>query len=181
MGLKSPVGWRSKDSLFLGPCRRVDDLTHLTDTERALLDGVLAGAIDITKLGRKARIKLEQYMEKYVQWLTITEADYKQILNRVHNFLKYPKIDLRAGKIDYDELPAIKPTLPAWVSNAFQLFLQTELSGWDLKPLLQRRRHRLTVFLPVLPEPGAGLRLLVNEGHLLRVPFFVVFLWRCAY
>lgn len=41
---------------------QLDELAHLTDTERALLDGVLAGAIDLTKLGRKARLKLEQYM-----------------------------------------------------------------------------------------------------------------------
>lgn len=57
-------------------------------------------------------------MERYVQWLTITEADYKQILNRVHNFLKYPKIDLETGKMDNDEPPTVKPTLPAWVKEA---------------------------------------------------------------
>lgn len=42
---------------------QLDELTRLTDTERALLDGVLVGAIDLTKLGRKARQKLEQYMK----------------------------------------------------------------------------------------------------------------------
>lgn len=97
---------------------QIDELAHLTGTERALLDGVLDGAIDLTKLGRKTRLKLEQYMGGYVQWLTITEADYRQMLNRVHCFLKFPKIDLQAGKIDYDELSTVKPTLPAWVQEA---------------------------------------------------------------
>lgn len=97
---------------------QLDELTRLTDTERALLDGVLVGAIDLTKLGRKARQKLEQYMKSYVQWLTVTATDYKKILDRVRGFLNFPKIDLQAGKIDYDELPTAKPTLPAWLKAA---------------------------------------------------------------
>lgn len=97
---------------------QLDELTHLTETERALLDGVLDGAIDLTKLGRKTRLKLEQYMGSYVQWLSVTEADYKRILNRVYSFLKFPKIDLQVRKVDNDELPTVKSTLPAWVREA---------------------------------------------------------------
>lgn len=97
---------------------QLDELTRLTDTERALLDGVLVGAIDLTKLGRKARQKLEQYMKSYVQWLTVTATDYKKILDRVRGFLNFPKTDLQAGKMDYDELPEINQPLPVWVQEA---------------------------------------------------------------
>lgn len=97
---------------------QIDELTHLTDTERALLDGVLAGAIDLTKLGRKTRLKIEQYMGSYVQWLAVTAMDYKKILDRVRGFLNFPKTDLQVENMDYDELPTVKPTLPAWVQEA---------------------------------------------------------------
>lgn len=92
---------------------QIDEL-HLTDTERVLLDGILAGAIDLTRLGRKTRLKLERYMGHYVQWLTVPAADYKQILNRANGFLAFPRVDLQAGPIDLDELPR---SLPAWVRD----------------------------------------------------------------
>lgn len=97
---------------------QIDELAHLTDTERALLDGVLDGAIDLTKLGRKTRLKIEQYMGSYVQWLAVTATDYKKILDRVRGFLNFPKTDLQVEKMDYDELPEINQALPAWVKEA---------------------------------------------------------------
>ncbi len=96
---------------------RIDEL-RLTDTERALLDGVLVGAIDLTRLGRKTRLKLEQCLEDYAQWLTVSAADYRQVLNRVNSFLAFPRFDLQAGTIDLDELPKVNPSLPAWVRDA---------------------------------------------------------------
>lgn len=97
---------------------QLDELTRLTDTERALLDGVLVGAIDLTRLGRKTRQKLEQYMGGYVQWLTVTASDYKQILAQVYSYPSYPNVKLQTEKIDPDKLPATKLTLPVWMREA---------------------------------------------------------------
>jgi len=96
---------------------QIDEL-RLTDTEQALLDGILVGAIDLTRLGRKTRLKLEQYMEDYVQWLAVSAANYRQVLNRVNSFLAFPCVDLQTGTIDFDELPKVSPSLPAWVWEA---------------------------------------------------------------
>jgi len=83
----------------------------LTDTERALLDGILVGAIGLTRLGRKTRLKLEQYMADYVQWLAVSAANYRQVLNRVNSFLTFPCVDLQTGTIDFDELPKVSGSL----------------------------------------------------------------------
>lgn len=97
---------------------QLDELTRLTDTERALLDGILVGAIDLTRLGRKVRLKLEQYMGSYVQWLKVSAADYKQIIDQVYNFLSYPNVNLQTEKFDPDEFPVPKAKLPIWVQEA---------------------------------------------------------------
>lgn len=96
---------------------QLDELTHLTDTERALLDGILAGNIDLTRLGRKTRLKLEQYMNGYVQWLTISPSDYRQILNRLRTLTDYPNSDLGVDMV-LDTPPRPRPSLPAWVEDA---------------------------------------------------------------
>ena len=96
---------------------QLDELTHLTDTERALLDGILAGNIDLTRLGRKTRLKLEQYMNGYVQWITVSPSDYRQILNRLRTLTDYPNADLGVDTV-LDKLPRPQPSLPSWVENA---------------------------------------------------------------
>ena len=96
---------------------QLDELTHLTDTERALLDGILAGNIDLTRLGRKNRLKLEQYMNGYVQWITVSPSDYRQILNRLRTLTDYPNADLGVDTV-LDKLPRPQPSLPSWVENA---------------------------------------------------------------
>lgn len=96
---------------------QLDELAHLTDTERALLDGILAGNIDLTRLGRKTRLKLEQYMNGYVQWITVSPSDYQQILNRLHTLTDYPNSDLGVDTV-LDNPPRPRPSLPAWVEKA---------------------------------------------------------------
>lgn len=96
---------------------QLDELAHLTDTERALLDGILAGNIDLTRLGRKTRQKLEQYMNGYVQWLTVSPSDYRQILNRLRTLTDYPNSDLGIDTV-LDTPPRPRPSLPAWVEDA---------------------------------------------------------------
>lgn len=99
---------------------RIDELAHLTDTERTLLDGVLAGTIDLTRLGRKTRMKIEQYMNGYVQWLTVTASDYKKVLDQLYDLRSYPRCVFRPDIIHMDELPHIKATVPAWIAEAEQ-------------------------------------------------------------
>lgn len=96
---------------------QLDELAHLTDTERALLDGILAGNIDLTRLGRKTRQKLGQYMGNYVQWLTVSPSDYRQILNHLRTLTDYPNSDLGVDTV-LDTPPRPRPTLPAWVEDA---------------------------------------------------------------
>lgn len=96
---------------------QLDELAHLTDTERALLDGILAGNIDLTRLGRKTRQKLEQYMGNYVQWITVSPSDYRQILNHLRTLTDYPNSDLGVDAV-LDTPPRPRPTLPAWVEDA---------------------------------------------------------------
>lgn len=96
---------------------QLDELTHLTDTERALLDGILAGSIDLTRLGRKARLKLEQYMGSYVQWITVSVSDYRQIQNHLRILTNFPNVDLGVDTV-LDTLPRPRPSLPAWVQEA---------------------------------------------------------------
>lgn len=96
---------------------QLDELAHLTDTERALLDGILAGNIDLTRLGRKTRQKLEQYMGHYVQWLTVSPSDYRQILNRLRTLTDYPNSDLGVDTV-LDTPPRPRPTLPSWAEDA---------------------------------------------------------------
>lgn len=94
-----------------------DELAHLTDTERALLDGILAGNIDLTRLGRKTRQKLEQYMGNYVQWITVSPSDYRQILNRLRTLTDYPNSELGIDTV-LDNPPRPRPSLPSWVEDA---------------------------------------------------------------
>lgn len=96
---------------------RLDELSGLTDTERTLLDGVLAGNIDLTRLGRKTRLKLERYMNGYVQWVTVAPADYQRVLAQVRDFANYPRT-LKVEPVHMDELPSIRRPLPPWVSKA---------------------------------------------------------------
>lgn len=96
---------------------QLDELAHLTDTERALLDGILAGNIDLTRLGRKTRQKLGQYMGNYVQWLTVSPSDYRQILNHLRTLTDYPNSDLGVDTV-LDTPPRPRPSLPAWVEDA---------------------------------------------------------------
>ena len=96
---------------------QLDELTHLTDTARALLDGVLAGHIDLTRLGRKTRLKLEQYMGNYVQWITVSPSDYRQILNHLRTLTDYPNADLGVDTV-LDKLLRPQPSLPAWIEEA---------------------------------------------------------------
>lgn len=96
---------------------QLDELTHLTDTERALLDGILAGHIDLTRLGRKTRLKLEQYMGSYVQWITVSSSDYRQILNRLRTLTDYPNADLGVDTV-LDRSAKPYPLIPVWVQEA---------------------------------------------------------------
>lgn len=98
---------------------QIDELTHLTDTERVLLDGILAGHIDLTRLGRKTRLKLEQYMGHYVQWIAVSPSDYRQILNRLRTLTDYPNADLGVDTV-LDKPPKFRPPLPTWVKEAEQ-------------------------------------------------------------
>lgn len=98
---------------------KLNDFRHLTDTERVVLDGILAGAIDLTRLGRKTRLKLEQYMEGYVQWITVSATDYRKVLANLRTLTEYPKVDLGVEVIP-DRPPRSQPDLflPDWVRKA---------------------------------------------------------------
>lgn len=54
--------------------------------------------------------------------------------------------------------------------DLFQLLRQTAVSGRRVKSLLQRRRHRPGVFLPIFPQPGTGLRLAARVIHIEHIP-----------
>lgn len=103
---------------------QLDELSHLTDTERALLGGVLAGSIDLTRLGRKTRLKLEQYMDSYVQWLSVSPFDYQKILNLLNSLTSFPAIDLGVDTIP-DQPPRPQPQPPTWVQEAEQTPIDT--------------------------------------------------------
>lgn len=104
---------------------QLDELTHLTDTERTLLDGILAGNIDLTRLGRKTRMKLEHYMNNYVQWITVSPSDYRQIQSRLYTLTAFPNADLGIDTIS-DQPPRPRQTVPSWVQEA---------DGEDFSPL----------------------------------------------
>lgn len=103
---------------------RIDELCRLTDTERTLLDGVLAGTIDLSRLGRKTRLKMEQYMMGYVQWITVGLNDYQKILEQIHDFWNYPRTTLKVEPIYGDELPEKKLLPPSWLSKAKQSLIE---------------------------------------------------------
>jgi len=96
---------------------QLDELRFLTDTERALLDGVLAGSIDLTRLGRKTRLKLEQYLEAYIQWITVSATDYRKVLANLRILTEFPNADLGV-EIILDQPPRPIQILPDWVQQA---------------------------------------------------------------
>lgn len=108
---------------------KIEELSHLTDTERTLLDGVLAGNIDMTRLGRKTRLKIEQYMNGYVQWLSVTASDYKKILDQLYDFRSFPRCVYRPNITQMDELPHVKATVPGWIAEAEQAAIEECVIG----------------------------------------------------
>ena len=48
--------------------------------------------------------------------------------------------------------------------DLFKLFSQ--VAAGHVKPLLQRRRYRVLVFLPILPQPGPGILSAASVGHI---------------
>lgn len=96
---------------------RISELC-ITETERFILGALLNGCGHITDLGRRMQAKIKEIMSEYVRYVEINEADYKEILVRLNDFLKYPTIDLKIARIDEDQPAELKRILPTWVQEA---------------------------------------------------------------
>lgn len=64
---------------------RMDEL-RATDTERFILNAILAGYGTTHQLGRKTRAKIERLMALYVKYVEIDERTYQQILDRLREY-----------------------------------------------------------------------------------------------
>lgn len=56
-------------------------------------------------------------MGNYVQWITVSPSDYRQILNRLRTLTDYPNSELGIDTV-LDNPPRPRPSLPSWVEDA---------------------------------------------------------------
>lgn len=93
----------------------------ISDTERYILSALLAGHGSTKDLCRKTREKMERLLNQYVQYITISKTDYDLVQAHLRAFLAYPANDLDLGRLDSDQPPAPRPSLPTWVDEAAHL------------------------------------------------------------
>ena len=89
------------------------DELRATETERFILNAILAGYGSTKQLGRKTRAKIELMLSGYVEYVKISEREHRQILDGLREYT--------AGEYDGAVYPTAKEReKPAEAGNGFQ-------------------------------------------------------------
>ena len=86
-----------------------------TDTERFIINALLAGCGTLDQLGRRTRDKIKMLMSDYVKKVEISRENYKQVVSQVKG---YTSGKVKGTTPNQDQPPPQERRVPAWVREA---------------------------------------------------------------
>ena len=100
---------------YLDDLKMCFDEEKATDTERFIINALLAGCGTLDQLGRGTREKIKRLLSDYVEMVEISEEDYNKVLSQVNGYKTGARqIDVT----DIDQPPQRDADTPAWLREA---------------------------------------------------------------
>lgn len=94
---------------------QLDDFRRLNDTQRFIVNALLAGFGSIKDLGRREQEKIKPVLEQYIEYVEISKNDYMKILQQLDRYVTAPYKLVRRDDIYDDTVPVHEP-LPYYQS-----------------------------------------------------------------